>query len=393
MKKLILSLSFILFIDCAFGQVKTGDSVPDIDFQLLNAPVKSTALSKLKGKIVLIEFWATWCSPCVDAMQHLSQLQAKYRDKLQIITITDEREARIKRFLISKRSNLWFAIDTGKAAAQLFPHTTIPHTVVISTEGKLIATTDPGLITASVMDSLLHQKEVHLADQKGILLEPSEIVKKYFFAADTVKSKFIMQAELKGSNSFSKTYPLDNVFKGRRITFVNFPLNELYRAANHNFSFRRTVNETGEKSTVLYCLDIIVENKNDLLPTLQKQLAQRFDVHDKIEPREKDVFILKVADKEKFEKIPVSRASKTALTTAGDKFIGDYVTIADLADYLESHGIKKLPVVDETASKTRLDIQLTFQPEDPESLTKALAEMGLTLEKASRKIDVLVFSK
>ena len=393
MKKLILFFSFILFINYAFGQVKTGDVVPDIKFELLNAPVKSTALSKLKGKIVLIEFWATWCSPCVEAMSHLLQLQAKYPVELQVITVTDEKEARIRQFLTSRPSNLWFGIDTGALITGVFPHRVIPHTVVISAQGKLIANTTPESVTASVIDSLLQQKEVHLAEKKEILLTPPEIVKQYFFAADTVKNRFIMRAGLAGSNTFSKTYPLDSVFKGRRITFVNFPLNELYRAANHNFSFRRIVNETGEKSTVLYCLDIIVENKNDLLSALQKQLAQRFDVHARIEPRDKDVFILKVADKEKFEKIPVSRATKTALTTGGDKFNGEYVTMTDLADYLESHGIKKLPVVDETASRTRLDIQLTFQPEDPESLTKALAEMGLTLEKNSRKIDVLVFSK
>src|ERR1700754_2282005 len=179
MKYLTLLLLSLFVWQCALGQTKPIETLPNISFDnILNAPVKNISLGQLKGKIVLIEFWATWCSPCIDVIPHLSQLQAKYSNKLQVITVTDEKTSRIRQFLNSKPSNLWVAVDTARLAATIFPHTTIPHTVVISEEGKLIATTAPELVSELVIDSILHKKEVHLADQKGILLESSDIIKK-----------------------------------------------------------------------------------------------------------------------------------------------------------------------------------------------------------------------
>ncbi|MEZ2335687.1 redoxin family protein [Mucilaginibacter sp. RCC_168] len=394
MKKLILSLSFILFIDYAFGQVKTGDVVPDIKFQLLNAPVKSATLGKLKGKIVLIEFWATWCSPCVEAMRHLVQLQTKYRNKIQIITVTDEKEARIRQFLNSRPSNLWFAMDTGELITQVFPHRVIPHTVVISPDGKLIANTTPESITALVIDSLLQQKEVHLVEKKEILLTPPDIIKKYFFAADTVKSRFVMQAEMKGAGSFSATYLQDSVFKGRRFTCLNLSLNSLYRMAYHNFPYGRTIDKTGEKNNgPLYCVDLIVPDKKDLLPTLQKELSKRFDLQAKIEPQTKDVYVLKVTNKDKFKTIPLNTSGRRTYGSMHGEIDQQRITMADFAGYLEGFGTGKLPVIDETQNKEFFDIKFSFQPEKPESLTIILSNMGLSLEKATRKVDFLVLYK
>ena len=394
MKKLILSLSFILFINCAFSQVKTGDVVSDIKFELLNAPVKNTTLSKLKGKIVLIEFWATWCSPCVEAMSHLLQLQAKYPVELQIITVTDEKEARIRQFLASRPSSLWFAIDTEALITGVFPHRVIPHTVVISPEGKLIANTTPELVSASVIDSLLQQKEVHLAEKKESLLTSPDIIKNYFFADDKIKSRFIMQAEMKGAGSFSTTYQQDSIFKGRRLTCLNFTLTSLYRMAYHNFDYGRTIDKTDEKNNApLYCVDLIVPDKKDLLPTLQKELSKRFDLQAKVEPQTKDVYVLKIIDKDKFKTIPLNTSGKRTYGSMHGEIDQQYITMADFANYLENFGTGKLPVIDETLNKEHFDIKFSFQPEKPESLTTVLSGMGLALEKATRKVDFLVLYK
>jgi uncharacterized protein (TIGR03435 family) len=394
MKNLSLSLLLFCLINCAFGQIKAGDVVPDIKFELLNAPVKSIDLSKLKGKIVLIEFWATWCSPCVDAMPHLAQLQTKYHNKLQVITITDEKTARIRQFLSSRPSNLWFAIDTGRGITSVFPHRAIPHTVVISAQGKLIANTTPESVTASVIDSLLQQKEVHLAEKKETLLTPPEIVKQYFFAADTVKSRFIMQAEMKGAGSFSTTHLQDSVFRGRRFTCLNSSLSSLYRMAYHNFPYGRTIDKTGEKGNgPLYCVDLIVPDKKDLLPTLQKELSKRFDLQAKIEQQTKDVYVLKITNKDKFETIPMNTSGKRTYGSMHGEIDQQYITMANLADYLEDFGTEKLPVVDETLNKAHFDIKFSFQPEKPESLTAVLSNMGLSLEKATRQVNFLVLYK
>jgi thiol-disulfide isomerase/thioredoxin len=155
MKK-ILSLLLSFAMQTTYAQFKNGDTVPDLQFRtLLNAPVNSSSLSLLKGKIVLIEFWATWCGSCLVAMPHLKALQAKYPKTLQVIAVTDETKKRAGLYIKAKPSNFWFAVDTGRKVADLFPHQLIPHSILIGADGKFIAATDPEAITEKVIDSLL----------------------------------------------------------------------------------------------------------------------------------------------------------------------------------------------------------------------------------------------
>ena len=81
----------------------TNESAPDLDIQTLEGRVFK--LSDLAGKVVLINFWATWCVPCVEEMPYLKKLYANYNDKgLQILAVsTDEDISKVRRFVADKR--------------------------------------------------------------------------------------------------------------------------------------------------------------------------------------------------------------------------------------------------------------------------------------------------
>ena len=66
------------------------------------------------GKVYVVEFWATWCPPCVASMPHLSKLQDKYADSVQIISISDESLRKVESFLLRKVRD-----DPTKTYAQL----------------------------------------------------------------------------------------------------------------------------------------------------------------------------------------------------------------------------------------------------------------------------------
>ncbi|SDF46827.1 soil-associated protein, TIGR03435 family [Mucilaginibacter pineti] len=394
MKKIALSL--LLLISCAYAQVKNHEVVPDINFTtVLNAPVKATTLSQLKGKIILIEFWATWCGACLEAMPHLKQLQQKYPDRLQVITVTEETAKRTGQYLASRPSNLWFAVDTGGSIAKIFPHQLITHSVLISSEGKLIANTNPESITDLLIDSIVNKKEIHVSEKKDFQISSEdELINTVFPATETLKKRFDMQPEIKGARGLSTAYLTDSTWHGKRITAINCNIVALYRVAYGNFPYRRVIDSSHtQENSPRYCLDIIVENKTELLPTMQNELLKRFDVQARIENQLKDVYVLKVTDPVKFKGIPVNRSGIRTYMGRHGEIDQQGLTMTDFANYLENNGTGRLLVVDETHVDKKFDIKFSFQPENPQSLTDILTAMGLRLNKEKRKVQMLTLHK
>jgi thiol-disulfide isomerase/thioredoxin len=393
MKKTLVLL-FLFTVSTSHAQLKNGDLVPDLQFsKVLNAPVPFAALSQLKGKIILLEFWATWCGSCLASMPHLKALQAKYPKSLQVIAVTDETASRTAKYLQSKPANFWFAIDTGRHIAKLFPHKLIPHAILLDADGKLVASTHPEAITEKVIDSLLWKEKVHLPEKIDQIVSPEELIKQRFFAADTLRYRFMMESEIKGGPGLSTTWLNDNTFSGRRITCINLSLASLYMLAYGDYPYNRTINETGmEKNEPVYCLDLIVESPGDLLSTLQKELTKIFDLQAKIKPIIKEVQALRIIDVAKFKSIRRNLSGKRTYYSRHGEIDQDAISMSDFAQFIENYGIGKL-VVDQTGNSEKLDIKFSFQPENPQSLLEILKRMGLGLTKIQQTVDILVLYK
>ena len=77
----VLLISVILiFTGCYHGSKPSSIGKPAPDFTIQDSD-RSVTLSQLRGKIVVLNFWATWCPPCVDEMPSLVQLQRQFQDK------------------------------------------------------------------------------------------------------------------------------------------------------------------------------------------------------------------------------------------------------------------------------------------------------------------------
>lgn len=378
------------------AQFKPLDALPDLHFStLLNAPDRELKLKQLKGQVVLIEFWATWCGSCVQAMPHLEALQSKYKGKLQVITVTDEPEKRINLYLNAKPSNLWFAIDTGRTLAKTFPHQLLPHTVVIDIEGNLVANTSPEDVTAGAIDSLINGLPIALRrKQDDISATPDELVETMFPVNPRLKQRFLMQPAIKGAPSFSRSYRADSVWQGRRITAINCSLSTLYRMAYGDISYNRVLDQTGKANeSELYCLDIIVDKPEDPQSSLRKALAERFDLHASFTTEMKKVKVLKIADRQKFHQLkPNTNGFRTYYSRHGE-INQQAITMVNFAEYLEDFGFENTLIVDETGTSEKYDIVFSFEPENPKSLPNILADMGLALVDEQRPVQILVIGK
>ena len=87
-----------------------------------------------KGKFVLIDFWATWCGPCRKAIPELNTLHKKFGDKLVVIGVSDEKEAKVKA-MSDPKIEYFSAIDTRARTKKAVGVTGIPHVLIIDPQG------------------------------------------------------------------------------------------------------------------------------------------------------------------------------------------------------------------------------------------------------------------
>ena len=137
--------------------------------KLLNYTSSTSDLNTLKSEITILDFFGTWCVPCIKALPALSGLQKKFAGKLQVILISVEEQSRLDNF-IKKRPGFTFPVmlDTDKAITSLFNPPSYPYTVVMDAKNKIIAITDAASITENMVTDWLKEKQESILEKPGI---------------------------------------------------------------------------------------------------------------------------------------------------------------------------------------------------------------------------------
>lgn len=140
------------------ASLKAGATFPDFDAKdLAGQPL---SLSKYKGKVVLVDFWATWCGPCRAELPNVVAAYSKYHEKgFDIVGISlDQSEDALKNFLPENKVT-WAQYFDGKGweneLARKYGITSIPMTFLLDKEGKIVAKDLRGEALAAELDRLL----------------------------------------------------------------------------------------------------------------------------------------------------------------------------------------------------------------------------------------------
>ena len=97
-------------------------------------------LSELRGKVVVVNFWATWCPPCRKEMPDLETLYQQFKDQgLVILAISDEDAGKVRPFIAKEKVTYPILLDPGRKVNELFQIEGIPKTFVYDRSGKLVA--------------------------------------------------------------------------------------------------------------------------------------------------------------------------------------------------------------------------------------------------------------
>ena len=110
------------------------------DFTLTDLEGKPWSLQGLHGKVVLVNFWATWCPPCRKEMPDMETLYREFKDSgLLILAISDEDISKVKPFIAEHHVTYPILLDPGSKVHNLFVVEGIPKSFLYDREGKLVA--------------------------------------------------------------------------------------------------------------------------------------------------------------------------------------------------------------------------------------------------------------
>ena len=143
----------------AGADLKAGDLAPDFTVNLLDG--KPLRLSDLRGKVVLLEFWAGWCAPCVAEMPQLRELHTSFggSNRFAMVGLSlDEQETDLRRgvkFLKLDWPQAWVGIDSP--VVQAYGSTAIPANFLIGRDGRILSRDLRGdALRAAVQTAIAH---------------------------------------------------------------------------------------------------------------------------------------------------------------------------------------------------------------------------------------------
>jgi peroxiredoxin len=111
-----------------------------VDFTLPDLQGKNWSMNELRGKIVLVNFWATWCPPCRSEMPDLQKLYTKYKEQgLVVLSISDEEMDKVSAYVKEYGYSYPVLLDAGRKVNDMFGIRGIPKSFVYDREGKLVA--------------------------------------------------------------------------------------------------------------------------------------------------------------------------------------------------------------------------------------------------------------
>ena len=151
----------------AAAVLQAGDPAPPIAAQqLLQAPEGAAVTwPALRGKAVVLEFWATWCGPCVERIPHWNALVEKFKGRpIQFIAISPEEEEVVRAFLAKRPMAGWIVMDPSDETFNAYGIESVPQTVLVDAKGVVRAITSPQNLTDAELEKLMGGGEIKVAN-------------------------------------------------------------------------------------------------------------------------------------------------------------------------------------------------------------------------------------
>lgn len=419
----VLLMGLFTFLNGYSQRLDIGDKVPAVTIgNVINNASSDIRLSDYHGQLVILDFWATWCSPCIAMFPKTDSLQKVFGGKVRFLPVTYQSEKDVRRLLtrIPALNSLNLPIVVGDTTLnRLFPHKELPHYVWIDQNGVVLAITGSEEITPVKIESVLSGSGLTLEEKKDVILpynrELPLLLNDLGFTKNQLHYGSVLTGYKEGLSMRSDRlrYP-DGSF--RRITVTNSTIRKLLAIAHtnkeHYFHYNRVLLEVEDTSKLVmpdpditsrqaigewmrqhtYCYEIMVPRhlSDSISAMMRRDLARLFPQYRAtVEKRTVKCLVL----------VRTSDADRIKTSGKPVNFSFDFMearmtncSIGLLMSHLNGTRLQLLdtPVIDGTGYSGKIDIRLQGNLSDVETLRQALHAYDLDLVARFMDIDMLV---
>jgi len=286
--------------------LEIGQKVPDLQLSnLSNYKTTTATISEFKGKLLILDFWATWCGPCVAMIPKMDSLQNTFKGKIQFLSVTYQNQKEVGPFMqkFEQQKGEHYDIpilSSDTRLKSLFPYRILPHYVWIGPDGRLKAITSQREITSANISAMLSANPPKLP-QKQDIENPYDRNKPLFIAgnggdAPSLIQHSVFSGYVPGLASTYNVNPLP-ASKSNRITLTNLSIVNLFASvfeegktyisskrikilSKDSLQLSRPNDTPGNKwlPEHAYCYELIVpqERKDQLYEIAKADLARFF---------------------------------------------------------------------------------------------------------------------
>jgi thiol-disulfide isomerase/thioredoxin len=375
--------------------LKIGDTIPE---SLWNMPIQVVNHSLGKNtitlndyrdiKLIIIDFWATWCSPCIKSIMKLDSLQPLFKDELTVFATSYEDSSRINTFLKKQDIKLFSGVRT-EYLKRYFPHKMIPHQVWIK-NGKIVAITNGSEATKENIEKAMLNDSLKLITKNDVL----------DFSTFKYLTDFVDPKE-------SVTFSTSTFSGGRRglgsiisKTIFDNKMYVSYTNADPISMFLHTINQSNNKTIIsskslleidkrpgmdaMYCYQLISNDtaKNFWIERVLNDLCLQFNVKIERKPVHRECIIIRH-----------NKITKAKVVKSDEGKIQDFQDFITLLNFSVRWKKDQPLFVDESGftGKVRTpyykDLQWNLQ-----KLNEVLEPYGLFATKELKDVEVLVLS-
>ena len=377
---MLLTLCFCLFqTEMSWGEVHHGEAPPPLTIEsvIQGDWDRSMTLEDLKGKPVVLEFWASWCVPCVHAIPHMNELFGTFGSQIHFLHLSNEPEAVIRRTAKAKgmKGNL---LQIPKAVTLSYGARVIPRTIVLNAQGHVVAVTQPEDLTPERLEKLVRGEDVQFPGPK---YQPADLT-----GDDTLSGQI--------RRPFGQVIFQTGDAEGTGVRYLQ-PGHMLISGASLPVLLQIAYDLNGnrlnwaiEKPKQKYRVSVIAPDGQNA--TAKRMLAQNLPLMLGIrtvpEQTLTEVFLLKRAATGELALQPSEEKRSTSAN--GNSLNLEGGTLADLASLLADFAVT-IPVVDETDIPGTYSVSLSWVSGDMASIQSALAKLGLALVRGERPVPTL----